>query len=241
MSQCCAPPFSPPPRYSRRFHKTLRRLVPDSDVRFLLSESGSGKGAAMVTAVAYRLAEQHRQIEETLAHFSLTKEMLLEVKRRMRTEMDLGLQKQTNEKAVVKMLPSFVRSTPDGTGEGLSSVGGQHAFPVSHTNDPVTVGQQGGWLLHWMRLHWGCMIWGRASNSPNSFPCLPLTCLVCDSEQLPSPGRASQANTISQTTELESDLKRTKLGKSCSTEMLEVLSQTVNQQKDKHPCTLPRS
>lgn len=73
----------------------------------------------MVTAVAYRLAEQHRQIEETLAHFRLTKEMLLEVKRRMRAEMDLGLKKQTHEKAAVKMLPSFVRSTPDGTGEGL--------------------------------------------------------------------------------------------------------------------------
>lgn len=114
---CCIP--SPRLRYSRRFHKTLRRLVPDSDVRFLLSESGSGKGAAMVTAVAYRLAEQHRQIEETLAHFCLTKEMLLEVKKRMRIEMEMGLKKKTNDKAVVKMLPSFVRSIPDGTGEGL--------------------------------------------------------------------------------------------------------------------------
>ncbi|NP_001428079.1 hexokinase-1 isoform o [Homo sapiens] len=104
--------------YSRRFHKTLRRLVPDSDVRFLLSESGSGKGAAMVTAVAYRLAEQHRQIEETLAHFHLTKDMLLEVKKRMRAEMELGLRKQTHNNAVVKMLPSFVRRTPDGTENG---------------------------------------------------------------------------------------------------------------------------
>lgn len=91
--------------------------MPDCDVRFLLSESGSGKGAAMVTAVAYRLAEQHRQIEETLAHFRLTREMLLEVKKRMRTEMEMGLKKKTNDKAVVKMLPSFVCSTPDGTGE----------------------------------------------------------------------------------------------------------------------------
>ncbi|EPY83755.1 hexokinase-1 [Camelus ferus] len=97
---------------------TLRRLVPDCDVRFLLSESGSGKGAAMVTAVAYRLAEQHRQIQETLAHFHLTKDMLLEVKKRMRAEMELGLRKQTHDKAVVKMLPSFVRSTPDGTEHG---------------------------------------------------------------------------------------------------------------------------
>uniref|UniRef100_A0A674MK90 Hexokinase-2 n=1 Tax=Takifugu rubripes TaxID=31033 RepID=A0A674MK90_TAKRU len=48
------------PQYARRLHKTVRRLVPDIDVRFLLSESGSGKGAAMVTAVAYRLAEEER-------------------------------------------------------------------------------------------------------------------------------------------------------------------------------------
>ncbi|EDL92985.1 hexokinase 1, isoform CRA_f [Rattus norvegicus] len=105
-------------RYSRRFHKTLRRLVPDSDVRFLLSESGSGKGAAMVTAVAYRLAEQHRQIEETLAHFRLSKQTLMEVKKRLRTEMEMGLRKETNSKATVKMLPSFVRSIPDGTEHG---------------------------------------------------------------------------------------------------------------------------
>ncbi|XP_023393622.1 hexokinase-1 [Pteropus vampyrus] len=123
------------PQYSRRFHKTLRRLVPDSDVRFLLSESGSGKGAAMVTAVAYRLAEQHRQIEETLAHFCLTKEMLLEVKKRMRIEMEMGLKKKTHDKAVVKMLPSFVRSIPDGTGEGLCVL----FFPKEFDLDVVAV------------------------------------------------------------------------------------------------------
>lgn len=67
-------------RYARRLHKAVRRLVPDSDVRFLLSESGSGKGAAMVTAVAYRLADQSRQIAQTLSEFRLTTEQLLEVR-----------------------------------------------------------------------------------------------------------------------------------------------------------------
>jgi hypothetical protein len=66
-------------RYARRLHKTVRRLVPDSDVRFLLSESGSAKGAAMVTAVAYRLADQSRQIIQTLEELQLTTEQLLEV------------------------------------------------------------------------------------------------------------------------------------------------------------------
>ncbi|KAM8876608.1 hexokinase-1-like [Synchiropus splendidus] len=106
------------PQYARRLHKTVRRLVPDSDVRFLLSESGSGKGAAMVTAVAYRLAEQSRQIHETLSEFRLSTEQLLEVKRRMRTEIQNGLSKNTQDTATVKMLPTFVNSTPDGTENG---------------------------------------------------------------------------------------------------------------------------
>uniref|UniRef100_A0A671QUC4 hexokinase n=1 Tax=Sinocyclocheilus anshuiensis TaxID=1608454 RepID=A0A671QUC4_9TELE len=104
--------------YARRLHKTVRRLVPESDVRFLLSESGSGKGAAMVTAWASRLADQTRQIAETLAQFRLTKEQLLEVKKRMRTEIQNGLSKNTQSTATVKMLPTYVRSTPDGTENG---------------------------------------------------------------------------------------------------------------------------
>uniref|UniRef100_A0A8C4Z456 hexokinase n=1 Tax=Gadus morhua TaxID=8049 RepID=A0A8C4Z456_GADMO len=113
-------PLSPHPldRYARRLHKTVRRLVPETDVRFLLSESGSAKGAAMVTAVAYRLSDQARQIQQTLAEFRLTKAQLLEVKKRMRTEIERGLKKESNEEATVKMLPTFVRSTPDGTENG---------------------------------------------------------------------------------------------------------------------------
>uniref|UniRef100_A0A8C5C3K7 hexokinase n=1 Tax=Gadus morhua TaxID=8049 RepID=A0A8C5C3K7_GADMO len=106
------------PQYARRLHKTVRRLVPETDVRFLLSESGSAKGAAMVTAVAYRLSDQARQIQQTLAEFRLTKAQLLEVKKRMRTEIERGLKKESNEEATVKMLPTFVRSTPDGTENG---------------------------------------------------------------------------------------------------------------------------
>uniref|UniRef100_A0A665VG47 hexokinase n=1 Tax=Echeneis naucrates TaxID=173247 RepID=A0A665VG47_ECHNA len=106
------------PQYARRLHKTVRRLVPDSDVRFLLSESGSAKGAAMVTAVAYRLTEQARQIQETLAEFRLSKSQLLEVKKRMRMEIERGLKKDSHKEAAVKMLPTFVRSTPDGSENG---------------------------------------------------------------------------------------------------------------------------
>ncbi|KAM7391502.1 hypothetical protein PAMP_022187 [Pampus punctatissimus] len=106
------------PEFSRRLHKMVRRLVPDCDVRFLRSEVGSGKGAAMVTAVAYRLAAQHAERQSILDTLRLNREQLLEVKKRMSEEMERGLSKQTYRQATVKMLPTYVRSTPDGTEHG---------------------------------------------------------------------------------------------------------------------------
>ncbi|XP_071338162.1 hexokinase-2 isoform X2 [Trachinotus anak] len=106
------------PEFSRRLHKMVRRLVPDCDVRFLLSQDGSGKGSAMVTAVAYRLAAQHAERQRILDTLRLSREQLLEVKNRMSEEMARGLSRQTHEQTSVKMLPTYVRSTPDGTEHG---------------------------------------------------------------------------------------------------------------------------
>uniref|UniRef100_A0A674ALL4 Hexokinase-2 n=1 Tax=Salmo trutta TaxID=8032 RepID=A0A674ALL4_SALTR len=106
------------PQFARRLHKMVRRLVPDCDVRFLRSEDGSGKGAAMVTAVAYRLATQHAERQRILDALRLSREQLLEVKRRMGEEINRGLAKESHDQATVKMLPTYVRSTPDGTEHG---------------------------------------------------------------------------------------------------------------------------
>lgn len=106
------------PQFARRLHKMVRRLVPDCDVRFLRSEDGSGKGAAMVTAVAHRLAEQHAERQRVLDTLRLSREQLMEVKRRMEEEMKRGLARDTHDSASVKMLPTYVRSTPDGTERG---------------------------------------------------------------------------------------------------------------------------
>lgn len=43
----------------------MRLLAPACHINFLVSEDGSGKGAAMVTAVAQRLACQSRLLEES--------------------------------------------------------------------------------------------------------------------------------------------------------------------------------
>uniref|UniRef100_A0A8C4E1A0 Hexokinase-2 n=1 Tax=Dicentrarchus labrax TaxID=13489 RepID=A0A8C4E1A0_DICLA len=104
--------------HQERLHKMVRRLVPDCDVRFLQSQCGSGKGAAMVTAVAYRLAAQQAERQRILDTLRLSREQLLDVKKRMSEEMVRGLSKQTHEQTSVKMLPTYVRSTPDGTEHG---------------------------------------------------------------------------------------------------------------------------
>ncbi|XP_066534343.1 hexokinase HKDC1 isoform X2 [Hoplias malabaricus] len=106
------------PQYSKRLHKVVRRLVPDCHVRFVLSESGSGKGAAMVTAVAQRLASQRKEIDNTLAAFTLTSAQLQQVKEKMRVELERGLKKDSHDSASVKMLPSYVYRTPNGTERG---------------------------------------------------------------------------------------------------------------------------
>ena len=106
------------PHFAKRLHKTVWRLLPDCYVCFLRSEDGSGKGAAMVTAVAYRLADQHRARQKTLEPLQLSHDQLLEVKRRMKVEMERGLSKETHASAPVKMLPTYVCATPDGTEKG---------------------------------------------------------------------------------------------------------------------------
>ncbi|XP_060712556.1 hexokinase-2-like [Hemiscyllium ocellatum] len=106
------------PQFARRLQKSVRRLAPWCDVRFLPSEDGSGKGAAMVTAVASRLAQQQELREATLRALTLDEEQLLQVKQRMRAEMERGLTKDGHATAPVKMLPTYVRSTPDGTEKG---------------------------------------------------------------------------------------------------------------------------
>ncbi|XP_023603788.1 putative hexokinase HKDC1 isoform X2 [Myotis lucifugus] len=106
------------PQYPKRLHKVVRRLVPNCDVRFFLSESGSTKGAAMVTAVAARVQAQRKLVDQVLALFRLTREQLVGVRDKMRAELEYGLKRDTHLLATVKMLPSYVCGMPDGTEKG---------------------------------------------------------------------------------------------------------------------------
>lgn len=53
--------FSSSHSFSRIFLQTVKELAPKCDVNFLLSEDGSGKGAALITAVGCRQRELEAQ------------------------------------------------------------------------------------------------------------------------------------------------------------------------------------
>ncbi|XP_057643111.1 hexokinase-3 [Chionomys nivalis] len=102
-----------------RFHHTLKEmvmlLVPECDISFIPSVDDGGRGVAMVTAVAARLAAHKRILEDTLAPFQLSFEQLKMVQAQMRTAMIKGLQ---GEASSLRMLPTYVRATPDGSERG---------------------------------------------------------------------------------------------------------------------------
>ncbi|KAM9860559.1 hexokinase HKDC1-like [Aulostomus maculatus] len=104
------------PQYPKRLHKVVWRLLPECLVRFIPSESGSSKGAALVAAVAQRLASQRGKVDETLAPFRLSLEQLQLVKMKMRAGLEAGL--KTKGPSTIKMLPSLVYRTPDGSEHG---------------------------------------------------------------------------------------------------------------------------
>lgn len=75
------------------------------------------------TSVPYPLAPadaaHSMQVEQILSEFRLKEEDLKKVMYRMQKEMDRGLKLETHEEASVKMLPTYVRSTPEGSGMAL--------------------------------------------------------------------------------------------------------------------------
>ncbi|XP_006873553.1 PREDICTED: hexokinase-3 [Chrysochloris asiatica] len=107
--------FKRHPRFHSLLQKTVILLAPGCDISFIPSVDGGGRGVAVVTAVAARLADHRRLLEETLAPFRLDREQLAAVQVQMREAMAKGLQ---GEASSLRMLPTYVRATPDGSERG---------------------------------------------------------------------------------------------------------------------------
>lgn len=78
------------------------------------------------------------QVDQYLYHMRLSDETLLEISRRFRKEMEKGLGATTHPTAAVKMLPTFVRSTPDGTGTVCVCGGGTDHSKNAWTGSPLS-------------------------------------------------------------------------------------------------------
>ncbi|KAG8141104.1 hypothetical protein E2320_006777, partial [Naja naja] len=69
--------------------------------------------------LAYLFTELHhdqaQRVDKYLYHLRLSDDTLRDISKRFRKEMEKGLRADTNPTASVKMLPTFVRSIPDGT------------------------------------------------------------------------------------------------------------------------------
>ncbi|NXA03005.1 HXK2 protein, partial [Sapayoa aenigma] len=105
-------------RFKEILQNVIKLLAPECTATLLPSTDGSGRGAAMVTAVAVRLEAQRREVNELLAPLRLSRADLEEVQALMRMEMELGLGRETNATASVRMLPTYVCHTPSGTERG---------------------------------------------------------------------------------------------------------------------------
>ncbi|NWW95719.1 HXK3 protein, partial [Rhynochetos jubatus] len=105
-----------------RFREILQSvtglLAPECVATLLPSVDGTGWGAAMVTAVALRVAAQRHEMDRLLAPLRLSRTDLERVQALMRREMELGLGRESNANASVRMLPTYVCGTPDGTERG---------------------------------------------------------------------------------------------------------------------------
>ncbi|NXT22297.1 HXK2 protein, partial [Syrrhaptes paradoxus] len=105
-------------RFGEILQSVTGLLAPDCIATLLPSKDGTGRGAAMVTAVALRLATQRREVNGLLAPLRLSRADLERIQGLMRREMELGLGRETNANSSVRMLPTYVCGTPDGTERG---------------------------------------------------------------------------------------------------------------------------
>ncbi|NWI97254.1 HXK3 protein, partial [Pitta sordida] len=105
-------------RFKEILQNVIKLLAPECTAIPLPSTDGTGRGAAMVTAVAVRLEARRREVNEVLAPLRLSRADLAKVQALMRQEMELGLGRETSATACVRMLPTYVCHTPDGTERG---------------------------------------------------------------------------------------------------------------------------
>ncbi|XP_069725633.1 hexokinase-3 [Phaenicophaeus curvirostris] len=105
-------------RFKEILQSVTGMLSPECMATFLPLVGSTGRGAAIITAVALRLVAKRQEVDKMLAPLRLSRADLQRVQALMRQEMELGLLKENNGNTSLRMLPTYVRNTPDGTERG---------------------------------------------------------------------------------------------------------------------------
>ncbi|NXX98092.1 HXK2 protein, partial [Centropus bengalensis] len=105
-------------RFKEILQSVTGMLAPECLATLLPSVDSSGRGAAIVTAVALRLAAKRREVDQLLAPLRLSRADLEVVQALMKREMELGLAGADNANTSLRMLPTYVCNTPDGSEKG---------------------------------------------------------------------------------------------------------------------------
>lgn len=96
------------------------------------------------------------QVRTFLQRFRLSVQQLQEVSARLEEDLSRGLGKHTHHEAPVKMLPTFVRATPDGSGNTSLSDMGQDVEPGPD------------WPVFWFSRQNAATSWPWISEEPTS-------------------------------------------------------------------------
>uniref|UniRef100_A0A493TJ96 hexokinase n=1 Tax=Anas platyrhynchos platyrhynchos TaxID=8840 RepID=A0A493TJ96_ANAPP len=105
-------------RFGEILQSVTGLLAPECAATLVPAADTNGLGVAMVTAVAQRMLTQRHEVEQLLAPLRLSRADLERVQGLMRQEMERGLGRDSNADASVRMLPTYVCNTPDGTERG---------------------------------------------------------------------------------------------------------------------------
>uniref|UniRef100_A0A7M4F5V7 hexokinase n=1 Tax=Crocodylus porosus TaxID=8502 RepID=A0A7M4F5V7_CROPO len=108
---------------ARRFRQTLlemtKKLAPECTATLVSAVDDSrAQGVAVVAAVALRLEAQRREVDQLLQPLRLAPRARQQVQALLQCEMERGLRQETHAQASTRMLPTYVRATPDGSERG---------------------------------------------------------------------------------------------------------------------------
>uniref|UniRef100_A0A7M4F856 Hexokinase-2 n=1 Tax=Crocodylus porosus TaxID=8502 RepID=A0A7M4F856_CROPO len=119
LDVCVGPAAFFRPRFRQTLLEMTKKLAPECTATLVSAVDDSrAQGVAVVAAVALRLEAQRREVDQLLQPLRLAPRARQQVQALLQCEMERGLRQETHAQASTRMLPTYVRATPDGSERG---------------------------------------------------------------------------------------------------------------------------